>query len=68
MGRWPGSDHDGWEGFMEMERMQLSERAHGKLRRAIGRTLPGESREQLEQHSLRRPTHGTGRLREAEER
>ncbi len=33
---------------MQMERMQLAERAHGKLRRAIGRVLPGESREKLE--------------------
>jgi hypothetical protein len=48
MGGWPGQDHDGWEGFLETERMQLAERAHGKMRRAIGLILPGESREQLE--------------------
>jgi hypothetical protein len=37
-----------WEGFMHMERVQLAERASGKMRRAIGRVLPGESREELE--------------------
>jgi hypothetical protein len=37
-----------WEGFMQMERVQLAERASGKMRRAIGRVLPGESREELE--------------------
>ena len=31
-----------------MERVQLAERASGKMRRAIGRVLPGESREELE--------------------
>ena len=48
MGGWPGPDHDGWEAYMDTERMQLSERASGKLRRAMGRVLPGESREELE--------------------
>ncbi|MFL5992651.1 MAG: hypothetical protein ACJ73W_11750 [Rubrobacteraceae bacterium] len=33
---------------MDTERTQLSERASGKMRRAIGRVLEGESREELE--------------------
>jgi hypothetical protein len=37
-----------WEGFMEMERKRLRERREGKLRRALGRPLPGESVEQLD--------------------
>src|SRR3712207_5079712 len=32
-----------WEGFMKMERRQLQERRHGKLRRALGVPLPGAS-------------------------
>jgi hypothetical protein len=38
----------GWEGFMHMERRQLRERRQGKLRRALGLPLPGESVEQLD--------------------
>ena len=38
--------HDAWEAYMGMERMQLAERASGKMRRAIGRE--GESGEELE--------------------
>jgi hypothetical protein len=38
----------GWEGFMGMERRQLRERRAGKLRRALGLPLPGESVEQLD--------------------
>jgi hypothetical protein len=37
-----------WEGFMEMERKRLRERREGKLRRALGRPLPGESVELLD--------------------
>ena len=33
---------------MEMERTKLRERSEGKLRRALGRPLPGESSEQLD--------------------
>lgn len=36
---------------MKMERVQLAERASGKLRRAIGRVLEGESREELERRA-----------------
>jgi len=38
----------GREGFMQMERWQLRERREGKLRRALGVPLPGESVEQLD--------------------
>jgi hypothetical protein len=38
----------GWEEFEQMERRQLRERREGKLRRALGRPLPGESEEQLD--------------------
>ena len=34
---------------METERTKLRERRQGKLRRALGRPLPGESKEQLDQ-------------------
>jgi hypothetical protein len=37
-----------WEGFIQMERRSLRERLQGKLRRALGVALPGESVEQLD--------------------
>lgn len=37
-----------WEGFIAMEREQLKERREGKLRKALGLPLPGESSELLE--------------------
>jgi hypothetical protein len=37
-----------WEGFMQMERRQLWERREGKLRRALGMPLSGESVEGLD--------------------
>jgi hypothetical protein len=37
-----------WEGFMEMQHRQLRERCEGKLRRASGTPLPGESVEDLD--------------------
>lgn len=40
--RRPDHHYSGWEGYMRLERMQLAERASGKMRRAIGRTLKGE--------------------------
>ena len=43
MGSWPGgSSHDAWEGYMEVEREQLAQRATGKMARMIGYALPGE--------------------------
>jgi hypothetical protein len=38
----------GWEEFMQMERHQLRERREGKLRRALGVTLPDVSVEVLD--------------------
>jgi hypothetical protein len=38
----------GWEAFEQLERQQLRERRQGKLRRALGVPLPGESVEQLD--------------------
>ena len=46
---------------MEMERKRLRERREGKLRRALGRPLPGESVEQLNrigEHDRRRAEQG----------
>jgi hypothetical protein len=37
-----------WEEFMQMERRRLWERRQGKLRRALGVALPGETVEQLD--------------------
>jgi hypothetical protein len=37
-----------WERFMQMERRQLRERLQGKLCRALGVALPGESVEELD--------------------
>jgi hypothetical protein len=37
-----------WEGFMQMERTKLGKRREGRLRRALGSPLPGESVEGLE--------------------
>ena len=49
MGTWSTDPyHDAWEGYMQMERIQLAERASGTMRRAIGRLLKGESKEELE--------------------
>lgn len=38
----------GWEEYMHMEREQHWECREGKLRRALGIPLPGESSEQLD--------------------
>jgi hypothetical protein len=38
----------GWEGFMRTEREQLRQRREGKLRRALGFSLAGETAEQLD--------------------
>ena len=38
----------GWEEFEQLERQELRERREGKLRRALGGPLPGESVEQLD--------------------
>jgi hypothetical protein len=46
-GGWAIMGRMGWDGFMEMERRQLRERREGKLRKALGNPLPGETAEQL---------------------
>lgn len=51
----------GWDGFVEMERTKLRERSEGRLRRALGMPLPGESSEQLDrigEDDQRRATRG----------
>ena len=51
MGEYPGvtlSRHDGWDGYMEVEREQLAQRATGKMARMIGQALPGESQQELD--------------------
>ena len=52
MGGWPRPGHDAWEAFMEMERQRLQDHAQGKMARALGHALPGESREGLERIAL----------------
>jgi hypothetical protein len=37
-----------WQEFMRVERRRLDERREGKLRRALGDPMPGETKEQLE--------------------
>jgi hypothetical protein len=43
MGAEPTPEHDTFEEFMEMERARLQEHASGKLARALGHALPGET-------------------------
>jgi hypothetical protein len=58
--------HDAWETYLQIEHMQRAERASGKMRRTIGRVLPGESREELEQVAAE-DERMARRSREAEE-
>lgn len=56
--------------FMEMERRQLTERANGKLARALGLALPGESQEELDrmaQEDERRARAGLVELRRGDQ-
>ena len=48
MGNEPKPEHDTFDQFMEAERGRLQEHASGKLARALGHALPGESQEELE--------------------
>jgi hypothetical protein len=41
-------EHDTFDEFMEMERSRLQEHASGKMARALGHALPGESQEDLD--------------------
>jgi hypothetical protein len=52
VGGWPRPGHDGWEAFMQMERQRLQEHAQGKMARALGYALPGESQEELDRLAL----------------
>ena|SRR5215216_1671683 len=59
----------GWDGFIKMERTKLWERREGKLRRALGRSLPGESVEQLDHiggHDQRRAEQGLVFIKDGE--
>jgi hypothetical protein len=40
--------HDGWYNYVHLERMQLAERAQGKMARMIGKTREGENQEEIE--------------------
>jgi hypothetical protein len=44
----PKPEHDTFDQFMEMERARLQEHAQGKMARALGHVLPGESQEELD--------------------
>ena len=72
MGRWTTNTHrEWWEEYMHMERTQLAERASGKTRRAIGRVLNGESREELARMAAkdeRLARTGLVRLKDGEKR
>jgi hypothetical protein len=43
----PKPEHDTFDEFMEMERARLQEHAQGKMARALGYALPGESQQEL---------------------
>jgi hypothetical protein len=45
-------EHDTFDKFMEMERGRLQEHASGKMARALGHALPGESQKELERIAL----------------
>jgi Protein of unknown function (DUF3987) len=50
-----------WQEFMRLERRHLDKRREGKLRRALGAPLPGETKEQLDRIGERdrlRASHG----------
>jgi hypothetical protein len=48
VGSQPRPEHDTFDEFMDMERARLQEHAQGKLARALGHALPGESQEDLD--------------------
>ena len=52
MGDRPKAGHDTFDEFMETERARLQEHASGKMARALGHALPGESQEELERIAL----------------
>src|SRR4051812_44020564 len=40
--------HDSWDNYMYLERVQLAERAQGKMARMIGKTCEGENQEEID--------------------
>jgi len=59
-----------WEQYMQIERRELEQRRNGQLGRAIGRALPGESHEELEQiaeENRRNAERGLVELRSGDE-
>ena len=48
MGSQPRPEHDTFDEFIDMERARLQEHASGKMARALGHALPGESQEELD--------------------
>ena len=52
MGDMPKPEHDTFDEFMEAERGRLQEHASGKMARALGHALPGESQQELERIAL----------------
>ena len=63
-------EHDTFDKFMEMERGRLQEHASGKMARALGHALPGESQEDLDsiaQEDQRLAQQGMVKLKVGEE-
>jgi len=48
VGDMPKPEHDTFDQFMEIERARIQEHAQGKMARALGHALPGESQDELE--------------------
>lgn len=50
MSGWPTADHEGWEGYLRVEREQLCQRAEGKMARMLGRAQKdlGETQEKID--------------------
>jgi len=66
----PKPEHDTFDEFMEMERARLQEHASGKMARALGHALPGESQEELDRiaaEDQRRAQEGKVKLKVGEE-
>jgi hypothetical protein len=63
----PRAVHDTFDEFMEMERARLQEHAQGKMARALGHALPGESQEDLDRKDQRLAQEGMVKLKVGEE-
>ena len=51
-------DSEAWERHMRLERILLAQRRAGKLAKAIGKALPGESPQDLDLNGPRGPEQG----------